>query len=265
MSFSLRFSPILTQVKSNMKITFIGTGEACDKNRKNISVLLDDGHLQHLLDCGFSSSFGYLQQAVSRPLSSIWISHFHGDHFFGVAQLIVLYYQQKREEPLTIISGAEGSEKINGLIDLAFPGLLQKLPYPLRFVQLHQGQKLEHDDLIWQSAPTIHSTDSFSLKIENSSHSIYYSGDGKPTKQGEKLMSGCDFVIHEAFSLNSDHPAHCSIEECLDFAKRLEIAKLALVHINKQTWQQLDTEAPLKSPGETVLFFPEDGDIINLQ
>ncbi len=248
-----------------MKVTFIGTGEACDGNRKNTSILLEDTSHRHLLDCGFSSSYGYLQHKSDKLLRNIWISHFHGDHFFGIVQLIVLFYQQKREEPLTIISGVEGTDKIYSLIQLAYPGLLKKLPFPLNFFILQPGQKQEHDGLIWQSAPTIHSQDSFALRIEDKHHSLFYSGDGKPTQEGISLMTGCDLVIHEAFSLEPSLPAHSSFEECLAVAEQLQIPKVALIHINRETWLQLNTiKTPIAFPDNTEVLLPDDGDQIIL-
>ncbi len=248
-----------------MKITFVGTGEASDGKRKNSSVLIEDTDHLHLLDCGFSSSHGYLQQKVSKQLCTIWVSHFHGDHFFGIVQLVVHFYMQARNKPLTIISGYKGNQKINALVELAYPGLLEKLPFDLDFIELQPGQRLEHDGLIWQSAPSNHSQDSFSLRVDDRHHSIYYSGDGKPTVEGQSLMNGCDLVIHEAFSLKPTLPAHSSIEECLQYAEKLQLKKLALIHINRKTWQQLNIlDGPLTSPANTELFLPDDGDIIIL-
>ncbi len=248
-----------------MKITFVGTGEASDGNRKNSSIQIESTNRLQLLDCGFSSSHGYLQQKVRKPLCTIWISHFHGDHFFGIVQLIVHFYMQRRHEPLTIISGYEGYQTIDALVELAYPGLLKKLPFILNFITLQPGHKLEHDGLIWQSAPSIHSQNSFSLRVEDRHHSIYYSGDGKPTVEGQSLMNGCDLVIHEAFSLKPTLPSHSSIEECFQYADKLHLKKLALVHINRKTWQQLNIlDGPLSSPANTELFLPDDGDSIIL-
>jgi len=248
---------------SEMKLTFIGTGEACDPNRKNVSILVENNNHLHLLDCGFSSSHNYLQQQPDKTLNNIWISHFHGDHFFGIVHLLVHFYQQKRVAPLTILSGTKANEKINTLIEMAYPGLSKKLTFSLNFILLQPGNTLMHDDLTWQSAPTIHSKDSFSLQIKNDHHSVYYSGDGKPTGESETLMKGSHLVIHEAFSLKPSRPAHSSVEECLRYAKCLQIAKLALVHINRETWQQLNAKGvPLSIPQKTELILPNDGDSI---
>jgi ribonuclease Z len=64
-----------------------------------------------MLDCGFSSTHGSLARSAINRLDSVWISHFHGDHFGGIPQLILHLHMLKRTEPLFILSGANGKEK----------------------------------------------------------------------------------------------------------------------------------------------------------
>ena len=242
-----------------MKITFLGTGEACDISRRNTSILLEDGGQHHLLDCGFSSAHGYFSHEPDTPLSTIWISHFHGDHFFGVPQLLVYMYMQQREEQLTILSGIDCKDKIYSALDLAYPGLSDKLLFPLRILQVKPGETHVCNNLSWESAAVNHSQPAFAVRITSSGHSLYYSGDGKPTAEAVKLIKGCDLVIHEAFFLIPGKPTHSSVEECLLLAERLSIPRLALLHINRKDRRQLrEMATPLQPPAATRLIIPED-------
>jgi ribonuclease BN (tRNA processing enzyme) len=244
-----------------MKITFLGTGESCDISRRNTSILIDDGGGRHLLDCGFSSAPGYFEQENDTPLNTIWISHFHGDHFFGVPQLLVYFYMQQREAPLTILSGFDCRDIVHVALELAYPGLLEKLPYPLLFITVPPGKALTCENLVWTSASVSHSQPAFSIRLSTPRHSVYYSGDGKPTVEAVRLMKGCDLVIHESFSYIPNKPTHASVEECLLLAAELDIPRLALLHMNRQTRKLLrEMENPLQPPANTQLIIPEDND-----
>ena len=69
---------------------------------------------------------------MGKPLESIeylFISHFHGDHCFGLPFIFLdHYFMTKRENPLTII-GPKGVKKLAlTLIDLAFPDTRSVMP-----------------------------------------------------------------------------------------------------------------------------------------
>ena len=71
-----------------MEIHFLGVGEACDGNQPNTSILLKTDSRETagpiLLDCGFSVPHQYLSfNPPAEELETVWISHFHGDHFLG--------------------------------------------------------------------------------------------------------------------------------------------------------------------------------------
>lgn len=247
-----------------MKIIFLGTGGASDKGRRNTSILLESETAHHLLDCGFSSVHSYLAHDGIKVLKTIWISHYHGDHFFGIPQLIVHYYLNKREEQLTICSGTDPRDKILKAIDLAYPGLPNKLSFPIEFRLIAQGEKTYLNDLEWQSAPVSHTDSSFALQVKNpSGFSLYYSGDGKPTLEAIKLIKQCKLIIHEAYSMSPTKMSHSSIEECLLWAKELQMSYLALVHMNDHTRNILaEKNTDLTAPAGTQLILPEDGDFL---
>ena len=242
-----------------MKVTFLGTGDSCDPVRKNLSVLIEEQGRAHMLDCGFSSAHGYLARSAHIRLESIWISHFHGDHFLGIPQLILHFYMQRRTEPLSILSGPSGKEKILNALHLAYPELATKLSFPLTFTELQPGRIYEHSGLTWQCAPVIHSQSALGLQICSSTRSIYYSGDGKATNESAELMQNCDLVIHEAFSLKPNAPYHFSIDESLLLAEKLSLPRLALVHLNQETRQIIDAGSTMLSRQENMqLLFPVD-------
>ncbi len=248
-----------------MEITFLGTGEACDYRHPNTSILIDDGENCHLLDCGFTTPhiFGRHCRDINR-LKTVWLSHFHGDHFFGLPLLILGLHQMGREEPLTILAGTMARDTVEQIIELAYPGFLEKLRYPLHYQTVAVDTPIEHSKLFWQAAPTIHSNKSFGLHLRHEDKKLYYSGDGKATPESIRLMNNCDLIIHEAFSLTDMLPGHGSVEECIALATTIHYKKFALVHLAQETRVSLRSaemlleKAPIKNisiakDGESII------------
>lgn len=253
-----------------MKITFLGTGEATASIRRNTSLLIESKGRRHLLDCGFTSAQNALRHCPDGDLDSLWISHFHGDHYFGIPQLLLHMYTKGRRAPLTILGGIDCRQNVALVVELAYPGLLDKIQFPLDYIAVPaistpNIDALNHNGLSWQCALASHTQPAFSLLLADSSHAIYYSGDGKPTAEGIELMRRSDLVIQEAFSLSPSKPDHCSIKECGEIAESLGISTMALVHLESTTREQLEHDDSLlpSLPGGKI-FLPDDDDEILL-
>lgn len=219
-----------------MKITFLGVGEACDPQRPNTSILVDaedDARNQLLLDCGFTTPHQYFGM-ISDPelLDALWISHFHGDHFFGVPLLLLRFWEMQRLKPL-IITGITGiQKKICHVMELAYPGFINKIQYHLHFVELEPGATIELAGFSWDTAVNEHSQTDLALCLKRNGKSVYYSGDGRPLPAGAELAHGCDLLIHEAYRIRGETPGHGSVQATIEFAKQVGARRLALVHLS---------------------------------
>lgn len=248
-----------------MKITFIGTGEACDPQRRNTSVLVVDNDHAVLLDCGFTSAQPLFTSEFVQKIQAVWISHLHGDHFFGLPHLLVYYHGTGRTSPLHIISGDPIERTIQTVVDAAYNDLYGKLSFSVKYHHIGPDQVLQKCGFQWQTATTNHIRSSFALRLSNKKKSLYYSGDGRPTPDCGKLITLSDLVIHEAYSLIQSLPKHSSIEECLELCSSYNPKNLALVHMNENTRCRINKNLIIqKLPAGTQLFLPKDGEILTL-
>jgi ribonuclease Z len=74
--------------EDRLRVTFVGIGEAFDEGLGNTSVLVrfpspPAAAGQILLDYGFTPAHAFWRCSPDpMGLDAIWVSHFHGDHFF---------------------------------------------------------------------------------------------------------------------------------------------------------------------------------------
>lgn len=218
-----------------MEIFFIGVGEACDSAHGNTSVLVTtDSGTRILLDCGFSVPHHYFHTFADAPEPDyIWISHFHGDHFFGLPLLFLRLWQMGRTRPLPIVSQQGVAERVREVLDLAYPGFEKKLSFKLSFHTVSPDDTVSIGGLNWSTAVTEHSQYNLGLLLDDGKKQLYYSGDGRPTEPVQQLVQGCDLIIHEAFRLVDQFPYHGSITSCLQLADIAGVNKMALLHLDR--------------------------------
>lgn len=250
-----------------MRVVFLGVGEAADELLPNTSVWLraegEGGVRSVLLDCGFTVPPQYWRQTADpEDLDALWISHFHGDHFFGTPLLLLRFWEMKRQKPLVIV-GQEGTEDmVNRAMDLAYARFRPKLMYPLKFVTAEAGETLELLGLQWRFAENGHGQRDLAVRVDDGKHSVFYSGDGLPTPETLDLAQSCSLVVHEAFRLNGGTPGHGSVMECIEFARRAGARTLALVHVQRDERRMRRDEilTVIESVKDVRVILPEPGE-----
>lgn len=254
-----------------MKATFLGVGEACDERLPNTAIWIESGlgasRRSVLLDCGFTAPPEYWRRCSNpEDLDAVWISHFHGDHFFGLPALLLRFWEQKRTKPLIIVGQPGTEEKVRRAMELAYPGFLPKLAYSLVFQSAAAGESIQTAGLSWKAAATGHGQSNLAVRIGNGRHSIFYSGDGMATEETQRLAAGCELMIHEAFRLTDATPGHGTVVQCIEMARSARVARLALVHMQRDERRERYSEV-LELMGQVddvEVHLPEPGDELGL-
>lgn len=158
-----------------MKLTILGCYSATPRKFNNpTSQLLEiKGHL-FLIDCGEGTQVALRKSKVKfARVKNIFISHLHGDHFFGLIGLISTFHLLGREMPLTIY-GPKGLREII-LLQLKHAGT--KLNYPLDFVELESREST----LIYEDEKlTVHT-----IPLD---HRVYTNGFLFKEKEGQRKL-----------------------------------------------------------------------------
>jgi len=107
------------------EITFLGTGGSWPSRERNVPAvgIRLDGQVI-LLDCGEGTQRQLMRSNLSfMAISRVFISHFHGDHFLGLAGMIQSMALNDRVEPLHIHGPPRSEEFVRRLLNAGHFGL----------------------------------------------------------------------------------------------------------------------------------------------
>lgn len=216
-----------------MKLIFLGVGEAFDENYPNNSHLIFS-ETKLLLDCGFSVPMNLWKYNSNQEfLDSIYISHTHADHYFGLPALLVRMQEEKRKKPLKIICQKGFEKTFKELMEFAYKGFYKKIEYEIKYIEVEEGQKIKFNEFELEFASTIHAVNNFAIKISDGKNTVCYSGDGMFNEKTEELCRNSDLVIHDSYFMIQKEEGHPPIPKLIEMAERNNVKCLVLTHIQR--------------------------------
>lgn len=140
------------------QLTLLGTGAATPTPMRYTSAqVLDTSRQVYLLDCGEGTQVRMQNfQVRMHAIRQIFITHLHGDHFFGLPGLLTSWALAGRQKPVDIFSPPGLEEIIDTTFRLASS---HELPFPLNFHVFDPDQRVaifEDDTFIISTLPLLH-------------------------------------------------------------------------------------------------------------
>lgn len=218
-----------------MKIQFLGTGAAANHGRYNSSILIND---KILLDCGPTSVANLKKIGLkTEDISTIFISHLHGDHFIGLPFFFLdSVILEKRQNPLILVAPKETISKVLKIAEIVYGGSLKKkllLDYPLNFVSI-EGSFYEEEisECNFQAIQTKHGEElAYNLILDFNGKKLGYSGDSEFCETLQQTASKVDVMICERTSPKEKLKGHCCGDEIEILAKGMKTdSNLILTH-----------------------------------
>ena len=124
-------------------VTILGNNSAVPSHSRHpTSQVLQSGEHLFLIDCGEGSQMQLnLYKIKKSRINHIFISHLHGDHYFGLIGLLNSFALNNRLNDLHIYSPSE----LKPIIELQMNVIGAKFPYPLYFHNLVQEEIIFED------------------------------------------------------------------------------------------------------------------------
>lgn len=245
-----------------MHFQFIGSGDAFGSGgRFNTCFHVIGDEANFLIDCGASSLIALKdRKIVLNSIQTIFITHFHADHFGGIPFLMLdAQFFSKRREPLTIAGPKGLVEQYTRVMETAFPGASKTKPrFELSMVELEPSVTTNVDGISVRAFNVNHGNPggpSFAYRFEVEGRSISYTGDTEWTDELIEAGAGVDLFIAEAYFYDKKVKLHLDLASLEERLPRIHPKRLVLTHMSDD---MLNRMALLNY--ETA----DDGKIINL-
>ena len=136
----------------DLSIFLAGTAGSVPSARRGLpAVLVRRGGDRLLFDCGEGTQRQLLRSVGLLDLDSVFITHFHADHWLGLPGMLKSFGLRERSEPLSVYGPP-------GLADLmkAMRVVYGRLPYELSIVELAPAQTVQRDGYFVAAIPVSH-------------------------------------------------------------------------------------------------------------
>lgn len=244
-----------------MKLTIIGSSDAFGSGGRLqtcFHVAWSGG--QFLIDCGVTSLTGIFRQGIdANSVSTIFVTHLHGDHFGGLVWwLIHAVHVAERTAPLTVVGPAGIEDRFRTAAEALFPGSTKaERRFDLRFRTWTDFQPLTEGGVTATPFVVSHPSGAtpYALRFEVDGKTLTFSGD---TEWVESLVSaarGSDLFICECFAYAQEAPRyHLNWRTIAANLERLAARRVLLTHLGPEALAHRDAiRHPLVSLAEDGL------------
>lgn len=219
-----------------LDLTFIGTGNAFAPTRYWSSFLVNGKYLfdapptlmPHLNKLGINS----------RDIEVIFISHFHGDHYFGLPFLLLEFAEMApRTKDLTIVGPPGIAKRVESSTNLAFANVFRKQfrGYNLTFIEAKDERggmagSCEYTAYRVQHVPDL---EAFGFRVVIDGQTIAYTGDSSLCDALIPLAQDADVFVSECSCWTETcGPIHLTPNNILTLREQISPkTKFILTHI----------------------------------
>lgn len=215
-----------------LDLLFLGSGNAFGSEGRAFSSLLLNG--RYLFDCG-PTLLPQLRKAGldSDTIDAVFISHFHGDHYFGLPFLFLDAWRSDRRKPLTLVGPHGLEQRAERLLEMAFPGLPSKVGFPCLYVEVADGMKGEAAGLKFLASEVVHvpGLTSFAFRLHAGGRTLVYSGDTTLCSGLLRLVPGADALVLECSC--AGEAVHLTLKDVREVARQADPgARIIVTHLD---------------------------------
>lgn len=206
-----------------LDLTFIGSGNAFAPTRYWSSFLANGRYLfdapptllPHLKKLGIDGG----------NIEAVFISHFHGDHYFGLPFLLLEFAElSPRNKDMTIVGPPGIAKRVQSVTDLAFSNVFRKdRGYHLSFAEAKdkKGGDIAGCSYIARKVEHVPNLEAFGYRVELDGYTIAYSGDTVMCDALVPLAEGADVFVVECSCWGDQCGPHLSPKDIMTLRKEI--------------------------------------------
>lgn len=186
-----------------MQLRILGSGDAFSTGGRLPSCyLVENGPSRFMVECSPAVLTGLHRAGLSSDdVSTIFISHLHGDHFGGLPFVLIdAMFPRRRTKPLTLAGPLGLEHRFRLACEVFYPRVAAApLAFELRFVELEKGIVREVDGITVTPFEVDHyaGSQSLALRFEVGGKTLAFSGDTGWTPAVIEAGKGADLYLLE--------------------------------------------------------------------
>ena len=136
----------------DLSLFFLGTGGAVPSARRGLpALLMMRGGERVLFDCGEGTQRQLVRSVGLVDIDSVFLTHFHADHWLGLPGMLKSFALRERERPLALY-GPVGLERLLTAMGVA----IGRLSYALEVRELERWEEVAGDGYVVAAIPVVH-------------------------------------------------------------------------------------------------------------
>lgn len=242
-----------------MKLSIIGSSDAFGSGGRLqtcFHVAWSGG--EFLIDCGATSLTGIFRQGIDpNGVSTIFVTHLHGDHFGGLVWwLIHARHVSGRTSPLTVVGPKGIEERFLTVAEALFPGSTEnKRAFELIFRTYEDFTPLVEGGVRVTPFVVSHPSGAtaYALRFEVDGKVLAFSGDTEWVETLPQAAAGADLFICECFAFEAAARYHLNWRIIEANIPRLGAKQILLTHLGPEA---LGSRDAIRHP---IVNIAEDG------
>ncbi|MDE6292135.1 MAG: MBL fold metallo-hydrolase [Bacilli bacterium] len=256
-----------------MKLTFLGTGTGGTLDFFNTCFVISNDHGYFLVDTGGGCEVRKRLKIANidmKEIKDIFVSHSHTDHILGLIWMYknigILKMHNEINDKINVYCNDVVYEAIKGISNYVLPKkLVEILESVINYVILRDGDTYNICGVDYTFFD-IHAKDTkqFGFKYNYENQNIMFLGDETLSPELYDMVKNADFVMHEAFCLDSEadifHPYEKNHSTALSTAKimnDLDVKTILLYHtednLGEKRKEEYTKEAKMVYKGNVIV------------
>lgn len=230
--------------EEGMQLTVVGCGDAFGSGgRMQTCFHVAAGGEQFLIDCGASSLISMEKLGLDPDaVSTVFITHLHGDHFGGLVwYLLHAHYVTRRTAPLTIVGPAGLGQRFATAAEALFPNSTKiERRFEMVFLEHAAGVSREAGGVRVTPFEVLHPSGAtpYALRFEGHDRVLSFSGDTKWVDSLLPTANGADLFICESFGFDQQVGFHMTWRDIEANLDRLGARRVLLTHMGGEMLAQ---------------------------
>lgn len=220
-----------------MDVRFLGCGDAFGSGgRFNTCFHVATNATSFLIDCGASSMIAMRRFGIDpNDISTVFISHLHGDHFGGLPfMLLDAQLYSRRAKTLTIAGPPGLRERLTLAQEALFPGSSDvRRKFETKLVELQPGAAQTIDGVTVTPFEVAHPCGAppFALRLECGGKALAYTGDTEWTDALIECGREVDLLIAEALFFDRKIKWHLDYASLKAHLPEIAAKRVILTHL----------------------------------